>query len=405
MILYKTKELILSSTLINPSAKIYWTPPYLQFHDDNNNFWSLLFLKTEDSDEILHYLGTVCSIGGLDVAQEKEPLKEPVASGSHSFSEKPMESTEKTRKPEKPETPSTSTPKVNSDLVDRIAKIGLQLPKMTASSDDGSNSSLITKQFPSHVKSLHEDIIPEVIPKEQSRPISMSDSMHSLDTVCTLNNAFAQETRIQNVELRMNLLKMDTKMDRILDNIERLQFCASKNATQDHDKEEEMIKMLEQLVDLKKENRLLKSQVNRLEQENQVDTGAMEQLAALQRSNEEKDTKIIDLESQIKDLGDRLGTQAVSKVKEDEKFQQMATELEQLRQELKEKDAALAKISNQGEEKKEKTNNEVVLGIMNQLYVKIYQSIDGKEPMISADLLKLIAEIIRKETKAALNQN
>lgn len=192
------------------------------------------------------------------------------------------------------------------------------------------------------------------------------------------------------------------------------------------DKEEEIIKLEEKVLELKKENRLLKLQLTESdhakkdtnEQENEV-------LLALQQSNDEKELKIIEITGKLEEVEYNLNADIEAKKKENAALtEKYTTEIGSLREELEKKQAELYEVQQklqqehqqQQQEQQEKpsstktgnaSNGEMVRGIMNQFYVKLYQSIEGKDmtSMTSAELLKLAAEIIRKETKAALNSN
>lgn len=180
-----------------------------------------------------------------------------------------------------------------------------------------------------------------------------------------------------------------------------LRLCSS-NPANAPDKEEEIIKLEEKVLELKKENRLLKQQLKESDEAARNPTIQDEgELKALYRSNEAKDIRIEELQSMEQQLKTEIESKNDEIAKLNEKY---TTELDVLRNELAMKNTELE--TKQQSNKSGNTNNgETVRSIMNQFYVKFYRSIEGKEPMCSADVLKLTAEIIRKETKAALNLN
>lgn len=183
------------------------------------------------------------------------------------------------------------------------------------------------------------------------------------------------------------------------------------------DKEEEIIELEEKLLELKKENRLLKLQLNdNGKQSTLASSKEQEEIAAaLQKSNEEKEVKISELMSKTQEL--ELLIQQAHESKEMEKEQLIEIQMNEtakLREELDKKNnelIALQESSKQQETPSQEkmttneTNAETIRSIMNQFYVKLYQSLDGKMSLTTAEVLKLTAEIIRKETKAALNSN
>lgn len=179
------------------------------------------------------------------------------------------------------------------------------------------------------------------------------------------------------------------------------------------DKEEEIIKLEEKVLELKKENRVLKLQINE-----KVNTEAnekeKEEIATLQKINEGKEVEIAELTNKVQELDAKFNEANESKEQERQQLIEKHTdEVAKLREELEkvnnERQTLQQSIKATEENKESKpineTSAEMIRSIMNQFYVKLYQSIEGKDTLTSAGVLKLTAEIIRKETKAALNTN
>lgn len=228
LILYKTKEQILSTLLLSKSSKVYWKPPYLQYHDDLNGFWSLLFRSDSDSNAFFAKLEEVCIIdraylvksGTNDRKEKVEPTVESTELRNHNVDETDITI--------------TSTAKAKSDVVYRVAKIGHQLPKIIPVADDDSDSTLLsdTEKIPSNqpIQSIYN--IPEkptamattqIPPKPANISVALQPSFWPASSPFDLNS-FAVENRIQHTEVRMHLAKLDSKVDRVLDNIER-KYC------------------------------------------------------------------------------------------------------------------------------------------------------------------------------------
>lgn len=182
-----------------------------------------------------------------------------------------------------------------------------------------------------------------------------------------------------------------------------------------HDKEEEIIKLEEKVLELKKENRALKSQLSensgdRMKKES--DNKEVEIL--LQKTIEEKELKIVELTGKVHELTEKNQAieekfntaMATEKRKHEQLLERHSNELDELRAELERKTNEFQDMQQQQQQDKSKesnTNNgEMIRSIMNQFYSKLFQNIEGKSTLSSADVLKLTAEIIRKETKAAL---
>lgn len=230
LILYKTKDYILSTLQLTRTTKVYWKPPYLQYHDSQQGFWSLFFTSDKDSTEFFAKLDEVCIIDRADATANAGAT---------------IHATESTNAPTEPMTSENNeiddnkTPKPKSDVVYRVSKIGHQLPKMRATAaDDDSDSTLPsdTERIPnpqSSTKSIHGISSDRIMypayqhpPKPTNisvalQPPSIWSSLQSPSTSTFDLNAFASESRIQNTEVRMNLTKLDSKLDRVLDNVER----------------------------------------------------------------------------------------------------------------------------------------------------------------------------------------
>lgn len=185
------------------------------------------------------------------------------------------------------------------------------------------------------------------------------------------------------------------------------------STTDNYDREEEIIKLEEKVLELKKENRALKLQVTENDQaKKHVNDKENEELMTLKKSNEEYELKISELSTKMQEMEEKSSLQTAEHEMEKQQINEKHTaELNGLRETLNEKCNELDTLqqnvkSSQGSNNNNSSNNgELIRGIMNQFYVKLYQSIEGQETMSTAEILKITAEIIRKETKAALNSN
>lgn len=182
-----------------------------------------------------------------------------------------------------------------------------------------------------------------------------------------------------------------------------------------HDKEDEIMKLEEKVLELKKENRALKSQLSECGGDRiKKDSDNKEAEIRLQKTIEEKELKIVELTGEVQELTgknqsieEKFNTAMETEKLEREKLlARHSSEMDELRAELERKSNELqAMQQDKNKESKESNvnNGEMIRSIMNQFYTKLFKSIDGKSTLSSADVLKLTAEIIRKETKAALN--
>lgn len=235
LIIYKTKEKILSTLMLTKSLKVYWKPPYLQYHDDLKGFWSLVFTSDSDCNDFFEKLEEVCSIDRAciskparnEVKEVNKEEKEMTEQASTKFDD-----TKKSKKDNSDETDSSgsSTVKTKSDVVYRVAKIGHQLPKIKPVADDDSDSTLpsdtervpsgqaikSTNNYPEKSTAMSANQLP---PKPANFSVALQPSFWPSSTFDL--NTFSAENRMQNTEVRMNLSKLDSKIDKVLDNIER----------------------------------------------------------------------------------------------------------------------------------------------------------------------------------------
>lgn len=171
--------------------------------------------------------------------------------------------------------------------------------------------------------------------------------------------------------------------------------------------------MEEKVLELKKENRALKSQFTESSGDRiKKDSDNKETEHLLQKTIDEKELKIGELTSNVQELTeknrnieDKFNTAMETDKHEREKLvAQHSSEMDALRAELEQKNNELqAMQQDKSKEGSNANNGEMIRSIMNQFYTKLFQNIDGKSTLSSAEVLKLTAEIIRKETKAALN--
>lgn len=198
---------------------VYWKPPYLQYRDGQNEFWSLLFANDADSVDFFAKLEEVCKIDRPNTPTiETKDSKTPEIK-THSLSKTEDNNDEVVK----------SKGNTSRDIVYRVAKIGHELPRLKPATDDDSTSTLLseTEKVPNiqPLKSSYnipERVLPSmhIPPKPTNISFALQSPIWSPSSTFDLNS-FAAESRIQNTEVRMNLSKLDTKLDRVLDNVER----------------------------------------------------------------------------------------------------------------------------------------------------------------------------------------
>lgn len=225
LILYKTKDNILSTLCLLKKSIVYWKPPYLQYRDSQNEFWSLLFANDADSVDFFAKLEEVCTIDRPIIqTNETEDCKKMPEMRTVSVAQ----SSEKVVNSDEMMKPKVCNPR---DVVYRVAKIGHELPRLKPPTDNDSDLTLsfdteqVSNILPHKLKpsyNVPEAVLPSkhIPPKPTNISVALQSPIWSPSSTFDLNS-FAAESRIQNTEVRMNLSKLDTKLDRVLDNVER----------------------------------------------------------------------------------------------------------------------------------------------------------------------------------------
>lgn len=446
LILYRTKSQIMSSTELAVNKSLTFKQDYLQYTDDSNIFWSLNFTSTDEADVFLQELDQKCKVtrvNSTEIAAEaikiETELSEAAAETDGETNDTNDTTTDASRK---------------SNLVQRMAKVGQALPMLDATNnanaidtdssfsscgggDSDNTTSLILSSVPSHSHPKPTNISVAVQPVPNYWHPSSAAANYSSSN---LNN-FVSENRMQNTEVRMNLSKLDSKLDRVLDQIEMLKLSGGRSTVRNAaiDYEEEMIKLEEKIVELKKENRLYKLKL--AEAENKVPSvtssgneeltalkeqfeAANKDLAKFRQEQSAKEAVIEELNGKLNEETEKANASAHAKRELETTVEQLEGKLKaeielnksmednardfnkssaDLAKQLKEAQEKVAEYQKNGQTAQNKSH-ETIRSIMNKLYVELFQSVNGRDTMSSAEVLKLTAELIRRETKAALNQ-
>lgn len=400
IILYRSKEQVLSTISIKSDTTVYVKLGYLQYHDNVGIYWSLHFSSDDDRDGFLNKIAELAVV-------EREPNQaiEEQSKAQASIETEPSASA--------PSSVSVAHEK-HGAVVFRVAKVGHQLPKLDVlknkrQDSDSSSSSLSPKEIPRKPPIFQGNAsvsnIVHTVGRSSDQSIAASKPdlfavpnnlmanivMQQNNTNTGINN-FLTESRVSSAESRMQLSKLETKLDRVLDKIDLLKLNAA-NRTGD-DKDDEILQLEEKIVDLKKENRTLKQEIKELEKLT-VD----QQSAAVETDN----AGVAALTEEInanKCTIDGLRTDATEK---DKNIEDLHAQIKQLEAKLEEEKANSAKHSKAVQEAPvANQSSDLIRSIMNDLYQKLYNSLNERNTWPKQEVLKLSADLIRSETKAAL---
>lgn len=466
IILYKSKIDLLSSVVLRESFKIYVKGKFIQYLDSSNNFWSILFENENDRDEAIKLLEERCTIEWIEIEssiktndsnntmenenQEEKDAKNDGQTEDATCADKSVE-TDPEEKQNK---------QLKANILTRMAKMGKRLvPSGSNKASDVSDSegespkrqpiarkpNTATSSPVLQIAKLHPS--PHVPHTVEFRQNQNSSIISAASSDSSLNNLLM----MQNTEIRFNLSKLDSKLDKLCDKIEVLSTSGSLGNPNDKNnndsiKEEDIVRLEEKLITVKRENLSLKSIIRDLEEEKsrtvsmQHSTNELNelkvQIKALTQENKEYKKHIIDLSEQNEKI-------QILEVKLKNSFE--ANERAEIQ--LKTKDADLGEIKSQlncskrfaedlqasidelvkqrdsqkniayatkeiqtvhtGEASKSTETHlqeNHIKEMMNSLYFKLCERISNINELKHSEVLKVIGVVIKQETQETLRK-
>lgn len=433
LILYRTKQIVLSTLSLQSTSIVYNKQDYVQYQDDDHFFYSLRF-EVNDRETFLKTIEQHCIV-------EDEPVEATTL---------------------KPDTAIIVESKKLS-LVNRMAKMGHQLPQMKRSieldaeieevKDTTSSYRPVVPKWKPDIPS--REMFPYAGTANNNTPILASSTLISYNpnmmTAESGMNSFLAENRIQNSEVRMNLSKLETKIERVMDKIDALNM--EKQPRRKIDSEDEILRLEEKILTLKKENRQFRLSIEELKEREQKQqrNGDTERLEAANQQNAELqkvlDTKVADIErlrseSREKSAQFEALESDFSKLQK-ERLSEIGAKSEELQALRKVLDGQAAEVTNKVTaleaslasriseisalnsqrdiERDEFTSKlqalekatrvaqisvgDTVKEIMNNLYQKLQDKLDDREELNALEVLKITRILIKKETTAALGMS
>ncbi|XP_053669882.1 uncharacterized protein LOC128720248 [Anopheles nili] len=433
LLLYRTKTDVLGTVTLSRETKVFVKQDYIQFRtDDSSDFWSVLFESEPDRQAMLAVVEAWCCV-------EREPLVE-----------EPMSEAEKDPEPSK---------QTRTELAARMARMGGQampLPERAkappipmnapgSDSSDTSDSKIETIparpiRRPNVVSALNMQMVPltGMVPNSNIPSSTLGSTQQGTSVVADVNfNLIMSENRMQNTEMRMNITKLESKLDRVLDRIDLLSLQGSSDRSNcSTEKDAEVLELEEKLLELKRANHALKSKVRTLEDAERngrrdADAKLEEKLHAIEESERRLKADIVILEKKLqlsrveverqkerfemsekqladvrqadtqktKDLEEALGRfDEVHRERDDlkEKLMQESRRSEEAKLQLEQlqKEVDTLKQCNQ----RAASSSSLVKDIMNGCYQQLCDQITDPQ------VLRIIAQTIKRETKAALER-
>ncbi|XP_070505803.1 putative leucine-rich repeat-containing protein DDB_G0290503 isoform X2 [Chironomus tepperi] len=473
IILYKSKIDLLSSLVLRSSNKIYVKGNFIQYLDAHNNFWSVLFENPNDRDEAIRLLEERCEIerDEMEVSIKSNTNDSTVVVGSSKDDE--SESHENAKNDDVAATEATCDKAVETDpedkqnkqmkanILTRMAKMGKRL---VPSSNKASGSD------------ISDSSDPESSPKRQSRKPNANSSpilqvaklqpapqAHSIaqtvefKTNSHLGNsiisAASSDTSLnlmmmQNTEIRFNLSKLDSKLDKLCDKLEVLSTASSFSGSSHNDRnnndsirEEDIVRLEEKLIATKRENLSLKSIIRDLEDKLKTITSNIHsvdeinelkvQIKALQQENKNISLDLADRNDRIQLLETKLKHSIEMFEEREIEMKTKEADLGELRSQLniskrygqdlqatldaikKQRDNVLTKeiqtdhvpVSKALDPNVNVPSEVVIKEIMNSLYFRLCEKISNINELKHSEVLKIIGQTIKHETSECLRKN
>ncbi|XP_019538559.3 uncharacterized protein LOC109409565 [Aedes albopictus] len=436
ILIYRTKTDALATLNLAATTKLFLKNGYLQFRSDDDAFWSVLFENSAERDRLLATIQGVCIL-----EQEQRPPEHRVppipASRTIPIVEEPDSDAEKGKaslisrmarvgQPILPQSKPMSTTEV-SDSSDTDARFEtIPRPNIPPHRRPGGNGGIAKLQSPTMGM--------QMIPSAANALTTAIAGQNLLHTATDVNfNLFMTESRMQGTEVRMNLSKLESKLDRVLDKIDLVNLNSGGEGKTSIDKDEDILALEEKILELKKENHALKGKLRSLEAEvhsRNEDVHLKQQLADSEKRNAEFQETITSLQKDIEASRDKSENdlRELDKIrKELETTKQLlhdnSKEFESLSNQLNEshdKQATLSEENSQLVKQREECQTttksmeqelktwkekaarselemeELIKAIMNNCFQRMCDQISD------ARTLKIIGQTIKHETKAAL---
>nr|XP_040225418.2 uncharacterized protein LOC120951015 isoform X1 [Anopheles coluzzii] len=438
LLLYRTKTDVLATVTLSSDTKLFLKQNYLQFRaDDSNEFWSVLIEAETERQALLAAIESWCCV-------EREPIVE-----------EPLSEVER----DPPDPPNSK----RSELAARMARMGGQampLPEKvkpppiptTAPGSDSSDTSdskietITTRPIrrPNYPSAVGMQMVPlaGMVPAGHGGTVT---GQGNGTTMADVNfNLIMSENRMQNTEMRMNLTKLESKLDRVLDRIDLLNLHqggssgSSERPQSVADKDAEVLELEEKLLELKRTNHALKSKVRTLEaaeRDGTRETNAKleQQIKTLEELERHHKETIRSLELQLEASNAELARQkatldalekqlAEEKLTTEDATKEMNAAREQLaearhdrtrfkeqleqehhrseswRQQLDQLQRECDELKQAAQHRPAATDASLVKDIMNGCYQQLCDQITDPH------VLRIIAQTIKRETKAALER-
>lgn len=489
IILYKSKIDLLSSLVLRTTNKIYVKGNFIQYLDAHNNFWSVLFENPNDRDEAIRLLEERCTIDRNEMENSIKSIpnnnnsncsndtivvgcgsgsdvKDNDENESHENAKKAVEEDATCDKAVETDPEDKQNKQMKANILTRMAKMGKRLvpssSKASASDiSDSSDPESSPKRQPRKPNTTNSSTSSPILQIAKLHPAPQPHSI--AQTVEFKNNhlgssaiisAASSDTSLnlmmmQNTEIRFNLSKLDSKLDKLCDKLDVISTASSFSGSSINDKnnndsirEEDIVRLEEKLIATKRENLSLKSIIRDLEDRMKTlasNTHSVDeinelkvQIKALQQESKNISLDLADKNDRTQILEAKLKHSIEAFEEREVEMRTMEADLGEIRSQLniskryaQDLELTLDDIKKQRDNVSSKESqtdiiptpksldvstanvpSEVVIKeIMNSLYFRLCEKISNINELKHSEVLKIIGQTIKHETSECLRKN
>lgn len=448
MILYKSKIDLLSTLILRESNKIFQKGNFIQYLDAHQNFWSVLFESDSDREEAVRLLEERCTIQKDEMetsisANENKAIENEKSENGENQENAKGEDVEGGTSDKACETDPEmkQTKQMKANILSRMARMGkkIVLPNKTSTSEMSGDSSDPDSSPKRKANTVHSSPVSLQVAKLHQGPIAHSTAntvdfvKHSHGNIISAasSDSSLNLMMMQNTEIRFNLSKLDSKLDKLCDKLEvlstnSLSLSGNDKNNNDSVREEDIMRLEEKILSIKRENINLKSMVREMEErlKNKNDNPTDElnelkvQLKSVQQENrnisldlDNKNEKILLLEAKLKDSVEEREVQQKNNEADLAELKSQLKVSDRYVQDLQGTLDRLEKQRKSSSAKESQTDGNappsdiMIKEIMNNLYFKLCEKISNANDLKQSEILKIIGQTIKQETSECLKKH
>lgn len=223
---------------------------------------------------------------------------------------------------------------------------------------------------------------------------------------------------MQNTEIRFNLSKLDSKLDKLCDKLEVLSAASSLSVNDKNNNDNDVMKLEERLLSIKRENINLKSMIRDLEgRSRSCELSSDElnelraQLKSIQQEHKNISLELVNKDEKIQRLEATVEEREVQRKNDEADLAELKSQLnvshrnfQELQAEMKQRESSVARES-QTEAQTHPPSDVMIKEIMNNLYFKLCEKISNAKDLKQSEILKIIGQTIKQETSECLKKH